>query len=52
MSLGFNNAAVDEEFFPDGKVKSNLLCNLGYAIPRIVFHSKIDLNSTEVCQIL
>lgn len=27
---GFDNAAVDREFFPDGKVKSNFLCNLGH----------------------
>ena len=27
---GFDNAAVDSAFFPDGKVKSNFLCNLGY----------------------
>lgn len=30
---GFDNAGVDRAFFPDGKVKSNLLCNLGYADP-------------------
>ena len=27
---GFDNAKVDATFFPDGKVKSNFLCNLGY----------------------
>ena len=27
---GFDNEAVDAAFFPDGKVKSNFLCNLGY----------------------
>jgi 3-hydroxypropanoate dehydrogenase len=27
---GFNNAAVDAEFFPDGRFKSNFLINLGY----------------------
>lgn len=27
---GFDNAAVDAAFFPDGKVKSNFLINLGY----------------------
>ena len=26
---GFDNARVDAEFFPDGRVKSNFLCNLG-----------------------
>jgi len=27
---GFNNAAVDAEFFPDGRYKSNFLMNIGY----------------------
>ena len=27
---GFDNAKVDAEFFPDGRWKSNFLCNLGY----------------------
>jgi len=27
---GFDNAKVDAEFFPEGRVKSNFLCNLGY----------------------
>jgi 3-hydroxypropanoate dehydrogenase len=27
---GFDNAKVDAEFFPDGKVKSNVLINIGY----------------------
>ena len=26
---GFDNAKVDAEFFPDGQLKSNFLCNLG-----------------------
>lgn len=27
---GFDNAAVDREFFPGTRVKSNFLCNIGY----------------------
>ena len=27
---GFNNAAVDAEFFPDGRFKSNFLINIGH----------------------
>jgi 3-hydroxypropanoate dehydrogenase len=27
---GFNNAAVDAEFFPDGRWRSNFLMNIGY----------------------
>jgi 3-hydroxypropanoate dehydrogenase len=26
---GFDNAKVDAEFFPDGHIRSNFLCNLG-----------------------
>ena len=26
---GFDNAKVDAEFFPDGRIKSNFLCNRG-----------------------
>src|SRR5207244_1688465 len=28
---GFDNAGVDKEFFADTEVKSNFLCNVGYA---------------------
>ncbi|HWK45389.1 MAG TPA: malonic semialdehyde reductase [Stellaceae bacterium] len=34
---GFDNAKVDAEFFPDGTVKSNFLCNLGYGDPSKLF---------------
>jgi 3-hydroxypropanoate dehydrogenase len=27
---GFNNAKVDAAFFPDGRLKSNFLINIGY----------------------
>ena len=30
---GFDNIKVDAEFFPDGCVRSNFLCNLGYGDP-------------------
>jgi 3-hydroxypropanoate dehydrogenase len=30
---GFDNAAVDKAFFPDGRWKSNFLVNLGYGDP-------------------
>lgn len=30
---GFDNAGVDREFFPEGTVKSNFLCNIGYGDP-------------------
>ena len=48
---GFDNAKVDAEFFPDGRVKSNFLCNLGYGdasklpppIPRLSFEEACTL---------
>jgi 3-hydroxypropanoate dehydrogenase len=30
---GFDNAGVDREFFPEGTVKSNFLCSIGYGDP-------------------
>jgi 3-hydroxypropanoate dehydrogenase len=49
---GFDNAKVDAEFFPDGRLKSNFLCNLGYGD-----HSKLNprnprLDFEEACQLL
>ena len=34
---GFDMSGVDKEFFPDGTVKSNFLCNLGYGDPAGLF---------------
>jgi 3-hydroxypropanoate dehydrogenase len=49
---GFDNAKVDAAFFPDGRVRSNFLCNLGYGdagkltprAPRLAFE--------EVCRLI
>jgi 3-hydroxypropanoate dehydrogenase len=30
---GFDHDKVDAEFFPEGTIKSNFLCNLGYGDP-------------------
>lgn len=49
---GFNNAAVDEEFWPDGKVKSNFLCNLGYGDASALFPRNDRFTFDEVCQFL
>jgi 3-hydroxypropanoate dehydrogenase len=27
---GFDNAKVDEAFFPEGRIKSNFICAIGY----------------------
>ncbi len=63
---GFENARVDEEFFGAGKeldpseqvfftaghVRSNFLCNLGYADHSRVHPRNPRLNFAEVCKIL
>ena len=49
---GFDNAAVDNEFFPDGRFKSNFLCNLGYGDASKLFPRSPRLDFAEACQIL
>jgi 3-hydroxypropanoate dehydrogenase len=49
---GFDNAKVDAEFFPDGKIKSNFLCNLGYGDPAKLFPRSPRLSFDEVCKVL
>jgi len=49
---GFDNEAVDLEFFPDGKVKSNFICGLGYGDPSGVLERLPRPSFSEVCSIL
>ena len=49
---GFNNAGVDKEFFPDGSVKSNFICAIGYGDPSGTFARSPRLNFDEACKIL
>jgi len=49
---GFDNAKVDAEFFPDGRVKSNFLCNIGHGDPSKVLPRLPRLLFDEVCRIL
>ena len=49
---GFDNAAVDAAYFPDGTVKSNFLCALGHGDPSAVFPRSPRPDFDEVCQIL
>jgi 3-hydroxypropanoate dehydrogenase len=63
---GFDNAKVDEEFFnagrecegcdqeffPEGHVKSNFLCNLGYGDPASLFPRLPRLAFEEACTLL
>jgi 3-hydroxypropanoate dehydrogenase len=63
---GFDNAKVDEEFFglgrecegcdqeffPEGHVKSNFLCNVGYGDPSKLFPRSPRLSFDEACTLL
>jgi 3-hydroxypropanoate dehydrogenase len=63
---GFDNAKLDQEFFgagkecegceqeffPDGHVKSNFLCNLGYGDPAKLFPRGPRLEFGEACSVL
>lgn len=49
---GFDNAKVDAEFWPDGSVKSNFLCNLGYGDPSKLFARSPRMSFDEACKVL
>jgi nitroreductase len=49
---GFNNAALDQEFFPDGRWKSNFLINLGYGDPSGNHPRGPRLDFDVVCEVL
>lgn len=46
---GFDNAKVDAAFFPDGRLKSNFLCNIGYGDHSKLFGRNPRLEFDEVC---
>lgn len=48
---GFDNAMVDREFFPEGRIKSNFICNLGYGDPSRLFPRSPRLAFEEACSI-
>jgi 3-hydroxypropanoate dehydrogenase len=49
---GFDNAKVDAAFFPEGRVKSNFLCNLGYGDGRRIRPRAPRLEFDEACEIV
>lgn len=49
---GFDNAAVDREFFPGGRIKSNFICSLGYGNPDKLFPRSPRLEFDEACEII
>ncbi len=49
---GFKNEKVDEEFFPDGRFKSNFLCCLGHGDPTNLEPRLERFAFDEVCKVL
>jgi 3-hydroxypropanoate dehydrogenase len=49
---GFDNAGVDREFFPDGEIKSNFLCALGYGSEELLFPRSPRLAFDDACKVL
>ena len=46
---GFSNAVVDEEFFAGTTLRSNFLCNLGYADESALFQKLPRFEFDDVC---
>jgi 3-hydroxypropanoate dehydrogenase len=46
---GFDNAKVDEAFFPDGRFKSNFLCNIGHGDPTKLYGRSPRFTFEEAC---
>ena len=49
---GFDNAAVDKEFFSGTSLKSNFLCCLGYGDPKKIFGRFPRLEFNEACMLI
>ena len=49
---GFDNAKVDAAFFPDGRLKSNFLINIGYGTGRGIPPRNPRFSFEEQCRIL
>lgn len=46
---GFDKAGLDAEFFPDGRWRSNFLCNIGYGDAQGLFPRNSRLDFEEAC---
>ena len=49
---GFDNAGVDREFFPGGRIKSNFLCSVGYGDPAGLFARSPRFEFDDIAQIV
>lgn len=48
---GFDNHAIDAEFFADSSIKSNFMCGLGYGDPNKFFQRLPRLTFKEACSL-
>ena len=48
---GFNNAAVDKEFFAGTRIKSNFICSVGHGDPSAIFPRSPRLSFDEACRL-
>lgn len=48
---GFNEGSLNAEYFPDGRLKANMLCNLGYGDPAKLFDRSPRLAFDEACSV-
>ncbi len=49
---GFDKEKVAQTFFPEGNIKINFLCNLGYGDPEKLYPRSPRLSFEQTCQIL
>ena len=49
---GFDAEGLDKEFFPEGRFKSNFLCNLGYGDAEGMFDRSPRFDFDKVCTII
>ena len=49
---GFSRAKLDEELFPDGRWKSNFLCNIGYGDPASLWPRNPRLDFDTACRVV
>jgi len=49
---GFDAQQVNASFFPDGRCRVNLLCNIGYGDTRLLFPRSPRLSFEQACSVL
>ncbi len=49
---GFDRDRVDREFFPEGRYRSNFLCNIGYGRPDALHPRAPRFSFEEACRVL